>query len=124
MSKTVIFNIGGVYFCDGIFSHLVKRKKPDPVIYQLILAKASHPAEACIFIDDKPGLLKPAQDLGMAVIAFKNSTQLENELKALLLFPDGHQRRQCSGVSNSLIEESRIQEFRYYWYSIAQIQRY
>ena len=90
MSKTVIFDIGGVYFCDGIFSHLVKRRKPDPVIYQLILAKASHAAEACIYIDDKPDFLKPAQDLGMTIIAFKNSSQLEDELKALSLFPDGH----------------------------------
>jgi len=77
-------------FDDGIFSHLVKRKKPDPVIYQLILAKASHAAEACIFIDDKPDLLKPARDLGMEVIAFKNSSQLEDELIALGLLPDGH----------------------------------
>jgi HAD superfamily hydrolase (TIGR01509 family) len=88
MSKTVIFDIGGVYFCDGIFSHLVKRRKPDPAIYQLILAKASHAAAACIYIDDKPDFLKPAQDLGMTVIAFKNSSQLENELKALSLLPD------------------------------------
>ena len=34
-------------FDDGIFSHIVKRKKPDPVIYQLLLEKASHPAAAC-----------------------------------------------------------------------------
>ena len=77
-------------FDDGIFSHLVKRKKPDPVIYQLILAKASHAAGACVYIDDKPHFLKPAQDLGMTVIAFKNSSQLADELKALSLFPDGH----------------------------------
>jgi putative hydrolase of the HAD superfamily len=77
-------------FDDGIFSHLVKRRKPDPVIYQLILAKASHAADACIYIDDKPHFLKPAQDLGMTVIAFKNSSQLEDELKALSLFPEGH----------------------------------
>jgi putative hydrolase of the HAD superfamily len=88
MSKTVIFDIGGVYFCDGIFSHLVKRRKPDPAIYQLILAKASYAAAACIYIDDKPDFLKPAQDLGMTVIAFKNSSQLEDELKALSLLPD------------------------------------
>jgi len=75
-------------FDDGIFSHLARRKKPDPVIYQQILAKAIHPAAACIFIEDKPEQLKPAQDLGMTVIAFKTSAQLERKLKTLGLFED------------------------------------
>jgi HAD superfamily hydrolase (TIGR01509 family) len=44
-------------FDDGIFSHIVKHKKPDPVIYQLLLAKSSHPAAACVYIDDKPAYL-------------------------------------------------------------------
>jgi HAD superfamily hydrolase (TIGR01509 family) len=75
-------------FDDGIFSHLVKRKKPDPVIYKLLLAKASHPAAACVYIDDKPAYLEPAKKLGMQVIAFKNSSQLENRLRELALLPD------------------------------------
>ena len=72
-------------FDDGIFSHLVKLKKPDPAIYLLLLAKASHPAAACIYIDDKPTYLEPAKKLGMRVIAFKNSSQLENRLRELTL---------------------------------------
>jgi HAD superfamily hydrolase (TIGR01509 family) len=70
-------------FDDGIFSHIVKCKKPEPIIYQLLLAKASHPATACVYIDDKPEYLEPAKDLGMEIIAFKTAEQLEIDLKRL-----------------------------------------
>jgi HAD superfamily hydrolase (TIGR01509 family) len=72
-------------FDDGVFSHLVRCKKPDPMIYEFVLAKAVNPAAACVYIDDKPDYLLPAQDLGMQVIAFKNAAQLEAEFKELLL---------------------------------------
>jgi putative hydrolase of the HAD superfamily len=75
-------------FDDGIFSHIVKRKKPDPVIYQLLLEKASHPAGACVYIDDKPQNLEPAQKLGMQVIAFNGATRLEIRLKELGLLTE------------------------------------
>lgn len=70
-------------FADGVFSHRVGLKKPDPRIYQLVLAKALHPAAACVYIDDKPDYLIPAKDLGMRVIAFKNAPQLEADLAGL-----------------------------------------
>jgi epoxide hydrolase-like predicted phosphatase len=72
-------------FDDGIFSHLVNCKKPDPKIYELLLARASHPAKDCIFIDDKPANLEPAKKLGMQTIAFNNSAHLGSCLKKLAL---------------------------------------
>jgi len=75
-------------FDNGIFSHVVKHKKPDPIIYQLVLAKASHPSNECVYIDDKPEYLGPAKSLGMEVIAFKSASQLETRLKELLFLPD------------------------------------
>jgi len=75
-------------FNDGIFSHVVKCKKPDSLIYQLILAKSSHPASECVYIDDKPEYLGPAKSLGMQVIAFKDASQLESRLMDLLLLPE------------------------------------
>jgi HAD superfamily hydrolase (TIGR01509 family) len=72
-------------FDDGVFSHLVRLKKPDPMIYQRVLEKTLHPASACVYIDDKPDYLMPARDLGMQVIAFKNAAQLEADLKELSL---------------------------------------
>ena len=79
-------------FDDGIFSHLARRKKPDPMIYELVLAKAVNPAADCVYIDDKPGYLLPAKDLGMQVIAFKNDSQLEAEFMELELLPDADNR--------------------------------
>jgi HAD superfamily hydrolase (TIGR01509 family) len=72
-------------FDDGIFSHLVNCRKPDPKIYELLLAIASHPADACIFIDDKPANLEPAKKMGMKTIAFENCAHLESCLKELAL---------------------------------------
>ncbi len=68
-------------FDDGIFSHVVKTRKPDKLMYELVLAKASHPPSQCIYIADKPKFLEPAKSLGMACIAFTNPEKLEMELK-------------------------------------------
>ena len=67
----------------GVLSHRVGMRKPDPRIYELALAKASHPAVQCVFIDDKPPMLEPAKRLGMSVIAFENPRQLELDLQGL-----------------------------------------
>jgi len=73
-------------FKDGVFSHVVGRVKPDPVLYELVLAKASRPATQCVYIDNKAELLEPARALGMSVIAFENPEQLELALQRLELF--------------------------------------
>ena len=70
-------------FDDGVFSYLIKRQKPDPIMYQTILAKTSNLSENCVYVDDKEEFLKPAENLGMDVITFKNPWQLEEALKML-----------------------------------------
>ena len=70
-------------FKDGVFSHRVGHLKPDPVLYELVLAKASHPTAECVYIDDKPALLEPARALGMSVVAFENPSQLGLALRQL-----------------------------------------
>ena len=56
---------------------------PDPAIYELALQKTSHPAEHCVYVDDKPRMLEPARVLGISVIAFENPDQLERDLQGL-----------------------------------------
>ena len=73
-------------FKDGVFSHVVGHVKPDPALYELVLAKASHPAAECVYIDNKAELLEPARALGMSVITFENPSQLEHALEELGLF--------------------------------------
>ena len=71
-------------FRDGVFSHREGTTKFDgPKLYELALQKASHPAIDCVYIDDKPQLLPPAERLGMKTIQFKSPAQLESELKRL-----------------------------------------
>ena len=70
-------------FKDGVFSHVAGTRKPDPKIYEMVLAKSSHPAQECLFVDDKPHFLEPARMLGMSVIAFESPEQLKRELKSL-----------------------------------------
>jgi len=75
-------------FDGGIFSHVVHRRKPNLIVYKLLLERAIHPAAMCIYIDDKPEYLEPAKRLGMQVIAFQDASQLETRLKELALLPD------------------------------------
>jgi putative hydrolase of the HAD superfamily len=70
-------------FKDGVFSHVVGLRKPDPKIYELALQKTSHPAECCVYIDDKPRMLEPARMLGMSTIAFESPDQVEQDLQSL-----------------------------------------
>ncbi|MCX6824206.1 MAG: HAD-IA family hydrolase [candidate division SR1 bacterium] len=70
-------------FNSGVFSHIAKTRKPDPVIYELALAEAINTSHECVYIDDKEELLEPAKALGMSTIHFKYPEQLEEELKKL-----------------------------------------
>jgi len=72
-------------FDGGIFSYLVNCRKPDPMVYELLLGKAAHPAADCVYIDDKPEYLVPAKKMGLEVIAFTNAAQLESRLKEMAL---------------------------------------
>ncbi len=70
-------------FKDGVFSHNVGTRKPDTRIYQMVLAKASHQPEECVYIDDHEELLEPAKKMGLETIHFKNIEQLKKELNKL-----------------------------------------
>ena len=67
-------------FKDGVFSHRVGIRKPNPRIYELVLEKAAHPPAQCLFVDDKPAMLEPAERMGMAVVAFGSPSQVETGL--------------------------------------------
>lgn len=55
-------------------------RKPDPLIYQLVLGITQRVPEACIFIDDRPANLEPAKALGMRTILFQSAQQLRASL--------------------------------------------
>ena len=79
-------------FDDQVISSEVGLRKPDPAIYALAAERLGLPAEACVFVDDLPGNLKPARALGMATIVHRgDATATLAEVGALVgieLSPD------------------------------------
>ena len=55
-------------FDTWVISGLEGVRKPDPAIYALAAERIGRPAEACVYVDDLPGNLKPARALGMATV--------------------------------------------------------
>jgi putative hydrolase of the HAD superfamily len=71
------------FFNNGIFSYQAKLRKPDPRLYQLLLRKASRPAQPPVYIDDVEEFLEPARQLGIVTIHFKGPRRLGQELRLL-----------------------------------------
>jgi epoxide hydrolase-like predicted phosphatase len=59
-------------------------RKPDPSIYALGAERIGLAPEACIFVDDLPGNLKPARALGMATVHHVDAEQTIPQLEDLL----------------------------------------
>ncbi len=55
-------------FDTWVISSEVGLRKPDPAIYALAAERLGLPPEACVFVDDLPGNLKPARAIGMATV--------------------------------------------------------
>src|SRR6266487_207748 len=70
-------------FDDIVISGEVGHIKPDPEIFQILLAKIGKPAEQCLFIDDALPNIHQAQKMGFATIHFQSPEQLEAILRDL-----------------------------------------
>jgi len=71
------------YFKDIVVSGVERVIKPDPKIYKILLQRNKLHPEDCIYIDDNPDNLIPAQNLGMSTIAFISPKQLISGLESL-----------------------------------------
>jgi epoxide hydrolase-like predicted phosphatase len=70
---------------DGVvISGEVGIRKPDPHIYELGAEAVDLPPEACVFVDDLRGNLKPARALGMTTVHHVRADETIAELEALL----------------------------------------
>ena len=70
---------------DGVvISGDVGLRKPDPRIYELGAESVGLPPSACVFVDDLPGNLKPARELGMATVHHVRAEQTISELEDVL----------------------------------------
>ncbi len=68
------------WFEDGVFSHEVGIRKPNPGIYKVTLKKAGVKAEEAVFIDDKAQFLTPAKEMGMLTFLFDTPEKLREDL--------------------------------------------
>jgi putative hydrolase of the HAD superfamily len=59
-------------------------RKPSRRMYELGAERAGVPASACVYVDDLPFNLKPAQELGMATIHHTSAEKTVPELERLL----------------------------------------
>ena len=62
-------------------------RKPDPAIYALGAERIGLPPEACVFVDDLPGNLKPARAMGMATVHHTEAATTIAELEDVLGVP-------------------------------------
>ena len=54
--------------------------KPEKKIYEILLKRYNLNPEECVFIDDQPTFLPPANDLGIITILYNENTNLRKEL--------------------------------------------
>jgi putative hydrolase of the HAD superfamily len=70
-----------------LFDHVIESakiglRKPDPRIYQMMVATLKVDPKRCVYLDDLGVNLKPARDMGMSTIKVLNAAQAIGELEA------------------------------------------
>lgn len=72
--------------CDAeVLSGVVGTRKPDPEIYGLAVEAAGVPAHECVFVDDQPVNLPPAEALGITTIHHTDPADTIAKLQQLFL---------------------------------------
>lgn len=67
-----------------VISEQVRIAKPDPAIYELTLERLGLPAQACVFVDDHPRNLPPAEALGISTVLATDEAATVAELEVVL----------------------------------------
>jgi epoxide hydrolase-like predicted phosphatase len=73
-----------VLFHGTVISGEVGVRKPELRIYELGAEAIGLPPDECVFVDDLPGNLKPARELGMATVHHRSAEETVPELERLL----------------------------------------
>jgi epoxide hydrolase-like predicted phosphatase len=70
-------------FDEFIVSYQVGVLKPDPRMYREALRRSGLPAEACVFVDDRPSNVEGAARVGIQAVRFESPDQFAGELARL-----------------------------------------
>ncbi|NBN64671.1 HAD-IA family hydrolase [Microvirga tunisiensis] len=73
----------GTAFRDTVVSAEERLLKPDPRIYEVLLARNGLDAASCVFIDDSLKNVEGARNVGMAAIHFTGAEALRVELRRM-----------------------------------------
>ena len=68
-------------FTRRFYSFDLHLRKNNPEVYREVLRQIGVPAAGCLFIDDRPGFLAAASQVGLAGILFENSDQVRSKLR-------------------------------------------
>jgi FMN phosphatase YigB (HAD superfamily) len=68
-------------FTRRFYSFDLHLRKNNPEVYREVLRRIGAPAAECLFIDDRPGFLAAAGQVGLAGILFENSDRLKCKLR-------------------------------------------
>ena len=71
------------HFPVRIYSYRVGASKPNPLIYREALKGCKVTAREAVFVDDVPGYVEAAKQLGMQGITYQSSEQLVADLESL-----------------------------------------
>lgn len=71
------------YVDGGILSYLEKCVKPEPVIYEKLIAKCNLIPQECVFLDDVQQNLDGAAAFGIHTILFRDQEQAKEDLRKL-----------------------------------------
>jgi putative hydrolase of the HAD superfamily len=70
-----------------VISGEVGMRKPEPEIFEFTVKELGVEARACVFVDDHPGHLKAALELGITTVLHREPAQTIAELEGLLEVP-------------------------------------
>lgn len=62
-------------------SHRVKCMKPDPRIYRMVASKTGYDFREMVYVDDHPGFIQAAKQLGLTGICYDGKTPLKDLFK-------------------------------------------
>ena len=65
----------------GVFSYAVKKIKPDPEIFHILLDKYNLLASECLFLDDRKDNIESAKKMGFETIEVKDSSKVIDLIK-------------------------------------------
>jgi putative hydrolase of the HAD superfamily len=91
LPANAIGSLGGrsIYVAEvmALFDHVIESakiglRKPDPKIYQMMVAALGVDPQNCIYLDDLGVNLKPAREMGMTTIKVQTAAQAIAELEA------------------------------------------